>query len=156
MGWPNVPVKLSPDLAVLVEMVELVQTEIGVPAVSVNTLGGGGGGAADEPDDGAFMLDAPVLPEVIPGLVELPEGKEVAPDALFDEVIVPASPAAGDAAPSIAGVGDAVATFWGVVDCEEQPTCASSVVATNRASRKIRFEFIAPFLNLVERGSLDG
>lgn len=150
------PVKLSPDLAVLVEMVELVQTEIGVPAVSVKTLGGGGGGAAaDEPDEGALILDAPVLAEVIPGLAELPEGNEVAPDAVFDDVIVPASPAAGEAVPSTIGVGDAVATFWGVVDCEEQPTCASSVVATNRASRKIRFEFIAPFLNLVERGSLD-
>ena len=101
-------------------------------------------------------MDAPVLAEVIPGLEELPEGNEVAPDVVFDDVMVPASPAAGDAAPSTIGVGDAVATFWGVVDCEEQPTCANSVVATNRASKKIRFEFIAPFLNLVERGRLDG
>ena len=36
----------SPDLLLFVEIVEVVNTAIGVPALSVNVRGGGGGGGA--------------------------------------------------------------------------------------------------------------
>jgi hypothetical protein len=141
----------------LVEIVELVQTEIGVPAASVKTLGGGGGGAAGEPDDGALMLEAPALPEVIPGLEDAPEEEAPEPGAVLADIIVPAaSLGIGVAIPSGVGVGDASAMVCGEVDCEEQPTWTSSVAATNKASRKILFEFIKPFLKFGRAGSLDG
>lgn len=141
------PVKLSPALAVFVEIVEVVQTEIGVPAASVKTRGGAGGGAAapleDEPDD-ELIFEAPVLDEVIPGFDGLPFGFVAAEP-------VGAKPSAGmpgEAAASGVGLPDIETLVGEVAFFEEQAVCANSKLALNTANRKILpvFEFIKPSL----------
>jgi hypothetical protein len=137
-------VKLSPDLAVFVEIVELVQTEIGVPAASVKTRGGAGGGALtgdDEPVD-------EFRPEV-PGFDELPEGDETEdppPGFVAAELAAAVEPsaAAGEAEASGEGVTVVTTLFGEVASCEEQAVCIKSVTAANEASRKILvvFDFI--------------
>jgi hypothetical protein len=138
-------VKLSPALAVFVEIVELVQTEIGVPAASVKTRGGAGGGAADEdePDD-ELTFDAPVLDEVIPGFDGLPFGF-VAAEPVGAE---PSAGMPGEAAASGVGLPDIETLVGEVAFFEEQAVCANSRLALNTANRKILpvFEFIKPSL----------
>ncbi len=113
--------KLSPDFAVLVEIAEVVQTEIGVPAASVNTLGGAGGGAgADEVGEDGFRPGArpPVEPD--PGFDPPPDDIEVPV-----ELAVPAFPAAsvgeGTTFGSTVGVGEALAKFGDSADFDVQP-----------------------------------
>ena len=134
IGLANEPVKLSPDLEVLVEIVELVQTEIGVPAASVKTRGGAGGATAAE--DGT-----------VPGFDELPEDEAAGLPPEFAAAglaatVEPSAPVAGEAA----GLA-VVATLLGeVAFCEPQPLCVNSKAALNKESRKILtgFDLINP------------
>lgn len=121
MDCPSVPVKLSPDFAVLVEIDEVVQTEIGVPAASVKTLGGAGGGAgADEVGEEGFRPGArpPVEPD--PGFDPPPDDIEVPV-----ELATPAFPAAsvgeGTTLGSTVGVGEALAKLEDSVELDLHP-----------------------------------
>ena len=113
--------KLSPDFAVLLEIVEVVQTEIGVPAASVKTLGGAGGGAgADDVGEDGFRLE-PLPPEdADPELDPPPDDAEVPP-----ELTPPAFPAAsvgeGTTLGSTVGVGEALARLDDSVEFDLHP-----------------------------------
>jgi hypothetical protein len=143
IGRASVAVNLSPALAVLVEIVEVVQTESAVPEPIVYTRGGGGGGGLFVADAGGFVPVAGLEP-VIAGFDDVP-----VPDAPgFDaEAGAPVLGLAGKLEASAPGEGDCcagsgvglavVATLFGDGFCEEQADCASNRTAIKPDNKKI-------------------